>query len=65
MCASFTSDQPNETVFDLISCRHSDSRPGPFISPLLLSVRQGKFLKHYPTDVHEKKESDVPGIYFT
>lgn len=63
MHAGFTSDQPNETIFDLMSWRHSDTRPGPFISSLFLNIHQGKFLKHCPTDVH-KKESDVLGICF-
>ena len=63
MHAGFPSDQPNETIFDLMSWRHSGSRPGPFISPVFLNVHQGKFLKCCPTDVC-KKESDVPGMWF-
>lgn len=52
-----------ETVFDLMTCKHSHGRPGPFISSLFLNVPQVKFLKHCPTDVHNK-ESDVHGICF-
>lgn len=53
--AGFISDQPNETVFNLMSCRHFVSRPSPFISFLFLNIHQGKSKKCCPTDVHIKK----------
>lgn len=61
--AGFISYQPNETVFNLMSCRHFDSRSSPFISFLFLNIHQGKSIKCYPTDVLIKK-SDIPGICF-